>query len=177
MADPKIETVEMAGHPFVQTTYPNGTKSVELGEFEVDYDEPLGCKIEAGKFRWFCPNITDKRFPFEQRGRRKSTLLLVNLGDARRPTTEVEAAIQQLQAVPSDLAQLLEVAKTFPELQRLFYIVALGSYWTYAEWLKPRSAYAPLLGRGSDCRWLSVQGFDHDWGGCFWFLAAREHRQ
>lgn len=167
--EPIVEMITVAGYEFQQTNRPDGLRTIELGDFEIDYHEPLSDKLAANKFDWVNEDITDEHYPFEQKGKKKLTLSLVNLGDGDYPTSQVEAAIKRLKAVSSDLAAQLDVAKRFPNLQRELYIVALGS-----RWRSPRdNVLAPVLYGPYVKRALYLYRYDGGWDDDCWFLAAR----
>lgn len=168
--EPRTEIITIAGYEFEQVTHPNGMREIKLGEFEIDYDEPLGDKLSAAKFDWVHHDITAEHYPFAQKGKKTLALSLVNLGDGYYPTSEVEAAIKRMEAATSDLAQQLEVAKKFPELQRELYMVALGSRWRYPY----EGVLVPALDRNYDGRNLNLDSYDDEWNDHgSWFLAAR----
>lgn len=164
-----VETVTIAGYSFEQITRSDGTREIKLGDFEIDYDEPLSDKLAACKFDWVNEDITAEHYPFEQKGKKKLTLSLVNLGDGDYPTSQVEAAIKRLEAVSSDLAAQLDVAKRFPNLQRELYIVALGSRWRFNN----GGLLVPVLYGDYFKRVLLLGLNDLEWSVLYWFLVAR----
>lgn len=126
------EFVTIAGYEFEQITHPDGGSEIKLGEFEIDYDEPLSDKIAACKFDEGCVNvnITAANFPFNRTGKFKVRLAIIHTGVRRQYLKHFEAMTIKLGRREANLAEELEIAKRFPNLQRGFYIIAFGSRWS-----------------------------------------------
>lgn len=123
------EAITIAGYPLQQVLYSDDSREILLGEFEVDYDAPLASKIMACRFDFAHEDITAEHFPYAQSGKRKLRLRLINTGKEIQGPRTLEAMRDRLGRRDADLAQLLEVARRFPELQREFSIAAFGSRW------------------------------------------------
>lgn len=168
-AEPRLDTVCIAGYEFEQTTYQDGSRKIELGEFEIDYDELLSDKIAAAKFDEGCVNrdITADNFPFNQTGKHKVCLALLNTGQDVQRLQDFEELATRLERREGDLTHLLAVAQRYPELQRKLYMLATGS-----RWRNPlENAVVPVLDGNYDLRWLSLDS-TNDWLGNAWVLVV-----
>ncbi len=71
---------------------------------------------------------------------------------------------------PATLMELLVLGFLFPEMQRQFPIVALGSLWRIAGSFR----VVPSLGVGGSRRELDLHWFDNDWDAHSRFLGVRK---
>ena len=143
-----------------------------LTEYSVSIDYTMSLKemIKAGNYNWKNDDITDAHFPITGEGTADVKLRLICL--ARTATTkEVEEHLTAMDLRSATLAELLAFGATYPDKQREFPIVALGS-----SWVGPGSNRGvPCLDRGSDGR--RGLGLDWDapgdeWGDYYGFLAV-----
>ncbi len=139
---------------------------------EVDYSQDLEAMIAAGNYNYRNPDITAKRFPIFGKGVKKFEAKLVH------PNRDIssDAAEGQIMAIdsekswhPAKIEHLLSFGKQFPEEQRKYPIVGLGSV---AEVSGDRRV--PCLDGGGSERYLYLLWRDYDWGAVFRFLAVRE---
>jgi len=118
----KIAEVIMAGKQKVQETY----------KVMVDYGLSLSEMIKFGNYGWFNDDITDKNFPLQGTGKQESELVLVHL-NRNATTTEVREYMKEQGLEPAKIEHLLAFGATYPELQREFPIIALGSVWVSGD--------------------------------------------
>ena len=99
---------------------------------EVDYTIGLKKAIEAGKFSYVGPQITDIRFPYQPAGyagRRMARLKFMRFVGARS-LNEITGKIEKIGYRPANIAELLALFAKYPDGQIQQYpIVALGSAW------------------------------------------------
>jgi hypothetical protein len=157
----KVAEVIMAGKQKVRETY----KSM------VDYSKTLAEMIKAGDYGWFNDDITEKHFPLQGAGQYEVEMELVHLN--RNVTTkEVLEHLNNLGLEPAKIEHLLAFGAAYPELQRQFPIVALGSSFVGGGGVR----FYPCLSSGGDRRELSL-GWDVDdshWDDDCRFLAVRK---
>ena len=113
-----------------QTFLENPNKFFEDNGFPVtvDFGMSLVDMIAAGNYGWKNGDITVEHFPIVGSGTTDVKLRLITLGrDAK--TTEVDAYIAGLNVESAKLEHLLAFGAKYPDKQREFPIVALGSGW------------------------------------------------
>lgn len=92
----------------------------------VDYTQSLDAMLAAGRFDWEVEAFDPKSFPVTGDGQADVEILLYHPNrDAYYQ--DVLAELEYLGLRPATLAELLALAATFPDLQREYTIVALGS--------------------------------------------------
>jgi len=110
--------------------------------------------IEAGKYDRVDNDITQANFPQACKAGDVEVILVAI--DRAMTGEEVVAELGKKGLRPATLAQLLSLGAAQPDLQRQFYIVALGS-----QWCKPVGHRGvPVIGRSGSGRFLGL-----DWGG------------
>jgi hypothetical protein len=136
----------------------------------IDYRASLAAMIKAGRYDWANPNITDKHFPVTP-GDTDVVIELVHLNrDAS--SDDVLAELERRGLRPATLPELLAFGATYPEQQREFPIVALGSVWQ----LWDGGRLVPYPWGDSLERDLNLNWFDRWWSArCRW--AAVRKRQ
>lgn len=150
--------VSIHGYEFEQITHPFG-REILLGEFAVDYDEPLLAKIRSAldvmlyRTTSGCDtDITAQHFPPTKVGKRVSKLALINTGSEYPVLAEFEAMTKQLSRVDGDIYQGMEVVKRFPYLMRSISMIAPGS-----RWQNPAGdLVAPVLHMNQAHAWLHL---------------------
>ena len=135
----------------------------------IDRSKSLGAMIEEGRYDWTNSDITAAHFPVKGDGIRESDLFHVHL-NCSVSTEEALAALDARGLRPVTIEELLAFGATFPEEQRKFPIVALGSVW---QLLDGRRACAYLHG-GAGGRRLHLYWLGGGWDSSCRFLAARK---
>ncbi|HDQ22661.1 MAG TPA: hypothetical protein ENN28_01655 [Candidatus Uhrbacteria bacterium] len=137
----------------------------------VDYGMSLAEMIQAGQYDWFNDNITDKRFELKGAGQHEVNLVLVHL-DRVATTKEVHEYLKEQGLEPAKIEHLLAFGTTYPEVQREFPVVALGS--SFVDGHGDR-LYPCLAGYGGGRRLnLGLHDDDGHWDGSCRFLAFRK---
>ncbi|MDO8493233.1 MAG: hypothetical protein Q7S19_01675 [bacterium] len=141
-----------------------GLTPTEL-EVLIDYTQTLEQMITAGHYDWANSDITAKRFPLKGEGKvaRKAYLVHFDHGISS------ENAIKELDKQgkrPATIEELLAFGAKYPEIQRKFPVVALGSS---AKVDGDRSV--AYLDRYGSARRLHLVWWDGDWNANYRFLA------
>ncbi len=144
----------------------------------VDYGKSLAEMIAAGKYDGYInPDITEKHFPIPKIPAGLPTKVELNLKlvhfNKVMTSDQVLAELKKQGLRPATLPELLAFGAAYPDKQREFPIVALGSVWRGPS--GDRSVpglWGCAGGRGLDLGW-----FGGDWGGYYRFLVVRESRQ
>ncbi len=138
----------------------------------VDYSTTLEQMIAAGRYDWKNQDINQKNFPIPPSKCGKKEEVAIELKHFNR-TMESEEVLRELDKDgfrPANVFELQAFAERYPEKQREFPIVALGSVWR--GW-RGRRCVACLYG-GSVGRDLRLDYFDSGWGSDCRFAAVRK---
>jgi hypothetical protein len=135
----------------------------------VDYGKTVEEMVAAGRYDWHNDNITTKNFPVSGTGVVTVDLELVHLNKAVS-SEEVLAHLEANGLRPATIEELLAFGAIYPEIQRKFPIVCLGSFW-----VDPSGIHVvPYLGKGGSNRRLNLLWFVSVWGDYCRFLAVRK---
>ncbi|MFC1618057.1 hypothetical protein ACFL2B_02135 [Patescibacteria group bacterium] len=132
-------------------------------------DEPLAKLIAAGNYDYVSGNITSENFSLDESQIGDFDLELVHLSKYEE-TGEVLAELDARNLEPARIGHLLGFGTKYPEIQREFPILALGS-----SWVAPRGRRGvPVLeGRGAK-RGLGLPWCGYCWDDGCRFLALRK---
>lgn len=134
----------------------------------VNYDLSLAGMIKAGWYDWVNSDITEKYFSMNSTGTKEVVTRLVHFNQYLS-SDDVLRELDKRGLRPATIAELLAFGAKYPELQRQFPIVALGSIWQHLG-----LRFVPYLyGRGSERR-LSLDWFEYGWYDGYRFLAVRK---
>lgn len=144
-------------------------KPDELFPLSVNYDLPLQEAIDAGNYQGVHSAITSQNFPPTRSGQAE---LEINLFRYKRRMTseEVLSELDKEGFRPAELPEFLAFGAKYPELQRQFSIVGLGSVW------QDRKGYrnVPCLYEASEGRYLDLHWWDDGWYSYSRFAAIRK---
>lgn len=135
----------------------------------VDYVKPLTQMIADGNYDWVNNDITESHFPVSGQGKVELNPELIHYGKSMN-SDDIVRDMQSRGLRPATLPELLAFGAKYPEKQREFSIVALGSVW------QPFNRYrhvAYLYGYVSKRR-LDLYIWDGDWSVNYRFLAVRK---
>lgn len=138
----------------------------------VDYGQSLEQMIAAGHYDWKSDDITAKHFPITGKGVVEFEARHFHFDrdiSSKNAIKEIEAEDSSNPWSAAKIEHVLSDGKTFPEEQRKFPIVGLGSV---AEVLGSRSV--PCLGKVGSKRYLFLHSFDRGCSPLCRFLAVRK---
>lgn len=172
----KVECFAVAGYYFPQLIYPDGSKLIELGEFEVDSDQSLTSKLEQCGFAAkrtpetpdSCSRITQERFPFQQKGKKKVRLALINNRKGGQYEQDFVGMAQRVSRELCDHAHGLAVAHRYPDIQCELAYIMFGAR-------DPRNGQPAVLvfdGCRKYGRWFDYCGVDSVWVDGGWAVVA-----
>jgi len=147
----------------------DGRSNLNIFKVAVNYARPLMEMIRAGKYDYVNSDIIAKHFPVKGKDILPVELELVHL-NKYISSDDAIAEIKQRGFRPAKIEELLAFGEKYPEEQRKYPIVALGSVWR--SWRGIRDV--PYLGGRGDGRGLSLDCFGYDWDEDFRFLVVRE---
>jgi len=144
-------------------------KASDTFKVVVNYGKTLAEMIQFGKYGWVNDDITDKHFPIQGAGTQEAELVLVHLNrDAT--TKEVLAHLDSNGLKAAGIEHLLAFGATYPEIQKEFPVIALGSAWVNDN----GNRNYPYLNFNDDKRKLNLNWNDDDnhWNDNCRFLAV-----
>ena len=137
----------------------------------VDYSCSLEKMIAAGQYDWTNSDITAKRFPVQGVGIVQYEAKLFHFDRSTASQDNVDAIKADDPAnpwEPGKIEHLLSFGEKYPEEQRKYPIVALGSVASVYGF-----RFVPCLGRSVAERGLRLDWWYYDWDGRCRFLAVR----
>lgn len=139
---------------------------------QVDYSKSLQEMIDEGKYDWKNGDITAEHFPMTDDGIMNLEVILLHLN--RDISTEnAEQEIARLGLKPAKIEHLLAFGAMYPEEQRKYPIVSLGSSWVDRD----SNRFVTCLDEGSRKRRLDLYWTDDDWRGHCRFLGVRNRER
>jgi len=167
----RLLTDSTLAHKVAEVIMSSRQKVKETYKVVVDYGKSLAQMIEAGDYGWFNDSINDKNFPLQGVGQHEVELVLVHL-NRNATTKEVLEYLDNQGLIPAKIEHLLAFGVAYPEIQKEFPVVALGSVWVGVN----GSRNYPCLDCDDDQRKLDLiwYGGDYPWGGTCRFLALRK---
>jgi len=95
----------------------------------VDYGKTVAEMIKAGKYVWYNDDITIEHFPVKSNGQVELNIELVRCDEGMK-SNDVIKDLDRRGFRPATLHELLAFGAQYPDVQRDFQIVALGSTWS-----------------------------------------------
>jgi hypothetical protein len=135
----------------------------------IDYRKPLDEMVKAGKYDYANPDITAKHFPIQGDGEVAVELVFVHF-DRYIESDDAVAELNRLGLEPARLEHACAFGKKYPDVQRQFPIVFLGSVWSGADGRRR----VPCLGYWSGGRELGLGDWGGGWGRDYRFAAVRK---
>jgi hypothetical protein len=124
----------------------------------VNYDRSVEEGIRAGHYDWSNSNITSSNFPSTRKGAVGENIHLVHFNKVMS-TDAVLAELDKMGLRPAELQHSLAFGEKYPEVQREFPVIFLGSVWRSPN----GDRHCPYLGRGGAGRWLGLRWLFRDW--------------
>ncbi len=138
-------------------------------KLSVNYKTKLSALIKQGNYDYVNSEITDENFPTDKKGKTELEVELFDL-DTRKSTDAVLALMDKAGLRPATMVELLSFGAQYPDEQRRYPIVALGSVWTDRDGYR----YVGYLWGHPGYRHLYLYWLDLDWPAYYRFLAVRK---
>lgn len=135
----------------------------------VNYGQSLQEMISAGKYNCVTPDINSKHFPIQGSGQQEVIVELIHYG-CEMLTDDVLNDLESKGMRPAILPELLVFGATYPEKQREFQIIALGSVWRHLD----GNRSVAYLDRNDSRRLLYLDWVDRRWHDRCRFAAVRK---
>lgn len=169
---------QQSGYPFSPVELQRHLQAAIEGRFDgqaaifslaVNYGRSVEEGVRAGYYDWVNPDITSEHFPTE---RQESTHIMVELIHLNRVVSTDEAIrkLDQMGYRPIELRELQALGEQYPDLQRKFPIVELGSVWRDSD----GNRYVASLDGSVSGRRLTLNWVEVDWDEDFRFGSVRK---
>lgn len=135
----------------------------------VDYTRSLTEMIKAGAYDWFNSDITSEHFPVKGEGKIELVPEIIHY-DKRMKSDDIIRDLDKRGLRPGTVAELCSYGEKYPDEQRKFPIVALGSVWRVRNGYR----YVAFLDCNGSERELHLSVWGEDWDEGFRFLAFRK---
>lgn len=135
----------------------------------VDYDLLVEDAIKLGCYDWVNSNITAKNFSTQRTEKADVKVELVHFNRVLL-TKDVLEELDRMGYRPAELHELLAFGEKYPDIQKKFPIVALGSVWQYQS----GGRGVPCLYWGGSGRFLGLGWVEGDWYAIYRFAAVRK---
>ncbi len=152
---------------FLNGLAPTELKLGDSFPITIDYTQSLAEMIKSGKYDWSNSDITEKRFPVKGESQVELSGELVHL-NRYLSSEEVIKEIERRAMRPAKIEELLGFGAKYPEEQRKYPIIALGSVAEVGGF-----RYVPFLGRHNSERYLRLTWWGSVWSDFYRFLAVR----
>lgn len=136
----------------------------------INYDRSVEDGIKAGNYDWKNDDITSEHFPSQETGTKEATVELFHYGKDM-DTDEILTDLDKQGYREATLKELLALGEKYPNLQREFPIIALGSIWQ----LRDGYRYCSYLFRRSSKRYLHLNWIGDRWYAHCRFAAVRKY--
>ena len=148
---------------------PSGKPAGNTYPVTVNYDLSVEDAVKLGLYDWANSDIAGKNFPTKRTGKVEVVVELIHLNKVIS-TKDALREHDMMGYRPAELHELLVFGEKYPDVQRKFPIVALGSVWQS----RSGDRSVPYLdGDGSE-RILLLYWFEIDWRGIYRFAAVRK---
>jgi hypothetical protein len=134
------------------------------------YDKSIDAAVHDGKYDYAVPQVSDKYFAAQTQARVVDFRLVGFKEEVHSETAIIEMFADEEYLQPATLPELLTFGSEFPDIQRKFPIVALGSGHVFGQ--KPGVRQSPYLSTDNGKRTLQLGAWDFTWSTAFRFLAV-----
>ena len=135
----------------------------------VDYERSVEDGVKAGLYDYTNPNITSINFKTKRKGKADLVVELVRF-NTRISTDYALRELDRMGYRPVELRELLAFGEKYPDVQRKFPILALGSVWQYGNGYR----LIPCLYGNGSLRYLFLDWVGNGWDEIYRFAAVRK---
>lgn len=125
----------------------------------VNHHRPVSDGIRAGHYDWVNPHITEQNFPTTQQGTKEVAVQLIHFNRTMSTDDQALAELDKQGLRPANLQECLAFGEKYPDVQREFPIIFLGSVWRSPGGDR-RCPYLSWCGSGRN---LYLDWVDGDW--------------
>ena len=149
---------------------PDGKPVSDTYPIFVDYEGSVDAGVEAGYYDWAGSDITFENFPTKRNGTAEIEMKLIHF-NLTISTDKVLRKIENAGYRPAELQELLVFGEKYPEIQRKFQIIALGSVCRDENC---SLGVVPVLHTTNSKRRLDIHWFRQLWDETYRFAAVRK---
>lgn len=136
-------------------------------QIKMNYEKCTDTLVHEAGFDWHNSQVNSRNFPLYQRNDSLISVSILHFGCAIL-SQEAEHEFARLSLRSLEVAELLTLAKFFPDLQRKFKIAGLGSIW---------NEYCPVLMGNEHRRSLSLDLTNIPWSSILYFAVTKNQLQ
>jgi hypothetical protein len=133
-------------------------KPGEVFPLSVNYDLSVEDAVDAGNYQGVNGSITSRNFPSKRHGQANAEIVLVRF-DLRITSENVLSELDKEGLRAAELPEFLAFGAEYPEVQREFSVVGLGSVWQDPKGYRN----VPCLYTASEGRYLDLHWWDDGW--------------
>ncbi len=148
---------------------PDGKPVGNVYPVTVNYDLSVEDAVIAGKYGWANSDISSKHFPSQRKGTTDAEIILVHF-NRDTGSDDVLRDLDKQGLRPAELPELLAFGSKYPDVQREFPVIALGSMWQGPD----GSRFCACLDRLGSRRDLGLIWLDTWWYDYCRFAALRK---
>jgi hypothetical protein len=131
---------------------------------------PIKHLLAAGKYDWASCDLTDDHFPPKQTGPAQAIVEVVDFGTRTISNSEAQIELKKRGVEPAAIEHLLAFGAAYPDEQRKYPIIALGSVACIRE-----HPCVPFLATDGSARFAGILAWNDEWSNAMRFLAIRKH--
>jgi hypothetical protein len=147
----------------------DATLAQSIFALTANYDRSVEDAVKAGKYDWSNDNITTNNFPSKRTGTADTEIILVKF-ERDMESGDVVKQLDKQGLRTAELPELLAFGEKYPDVQRDFPVVALGSVLLIPVGDRP----VPCLDWHSGRRNLCLFWWGVWWGSFYRFAAVRK---
>lgn len=132
----------------------------------VNYDRSVEDGVSAGQYDWSDEDINSKNFPTNQKGTKEVAMRLIHF-NCIIPVSDVFRELKDIDCRPAEIHELLAFGEKYPEVQRQFPVIGIGSNWKDRD----NDCHAPCLTVDGTRRRLELHVIEHTWSELYRFAA------
>lgn len=123
-----IENPKNLEELFLDAFAKKGESDIGTFRVQVNYDLRLEAAIKSGNYDWKNDDINDKNFPSKRSGSAELDIRLVHF-NKDMSYEDILKELDKMSLRPAELPELLALGAKYPDEQRKYPIVAMGSMW------------------------------------------------
>lgn len=135
----------------------------------INYERSVKDAVKFGRYDWANGNINTRNFQTKRTGKANIVVELIHF-NKNISTDQALSELDRMEYLPAKLYELLAFGKKYPDIQREFPVVALGSVWQDRR----GNRYVPCLDGLSLGRHLSLDLVGYDWRSFYRFAAIHK---
>ena len=148
---------------------PNDKPAGNVYSLTVNYGLSVEDAVKLGRYDWANSDINSSNFQTKRSGTAEVVVELIHF-NRYISTKDALSELDRMGYRTAELHELLAFGEKYPNVQREFPVVALGSVWQDRSGVRD----IPYLGRYGSERGLYLDWVGHGWDEVYWYAAVRK---